>query len=761
MFSGLISGSTSTTAKMISAGSTPLEAILLRDDLSDHINDNCGTGQQLKHLLLFVEKNVPKILSSAQKTIQSIVAKNCAALLVTYCQHNERCDSINKVVPNILSLLKKSGSLGEVTSGIFQRVLLAAFEKNFQATINSIEVSMGPEIVHGAIRHLAYSSTVVETLISIFGSALNASTLMSAEPDIFTSSWIMHRFPFYIAQYSSIAMSTLDNAPFFYFLQELLKRSGSLNIGPLVDDLLETEAVGGLIKAVLAAAEASDGSMDNFPLAPEGIGLLISIVGIVRRSLPPTESCNMYNALLLHAPLNLLLDEAPRLVAILKSTKSVSKSFSKRGLGYIRLNIIEIFVELVLFQTRATDEAVFRSGFMEELILLVEMHPQHDLLMRALQRVMIAILHRPQFDAETKVEQCIRDPLLNFLVHDDYFVDKVKGWVGRTNLYGTSLQAHGIHMAMKLVDMPALKSQRAALEEYNDAVLKDRIKPWLQPITGENFSQIGSATRSRVVHLPLQNPNDVSLETTPPQDAVDAPIDELPATASVTHSSSERGSTRREHRYASAYDFDDDPPPAEDLNDSGFASFRDFEVPDELLFSNNSVPLRHTNNAREDVVHSNLSSGHQGEVDHAPEADESWMFDENSTLVDRAARHPTPLPVAAASDPFFVPQQIKDELPNRSASGNVDECKHTFDDDCDEVVLDDNDDAFVLRHRMESVDSTEGAWISRTIEDVSDVLAASPLVATKEVVNGGEGSPEVDVPQSLSDGEGFRHLPNS
>lgn len=215
-------------SKLFACLSTAPDIILNRDDAIEHAQN--ATSDQNRFVLQYVERNLPRLLLIAHRnTTDAQVSRNAAALIIHYMKtHADTSEIIRNIVPSTLGVLSRKGTISAPLAIFMQRILLAAFDEDFSETSYAINISLGDEVVHGAIRNLASSTIVGETLIALFGSALSADVMMqpSTIPNIFTDVWIKHGFPHHFVAYCKVAMTTLDGQPFF------LLRSGTTQTRP-------------------------------------------------------------------------------------------------------------------------------------------------------------------------------------------------------------------------------------------------------------------------------------------------------------------------------------------------------------------------------------------------------------------------------------------------------------------------------------------------------------------------------------------------
>ena len=522
MFAGFGNPTIAALSKLFSSSGTPIDKILARSDVLEFLDGVDKHGQ--KQVVSYVDKNLPRFLSAVQKQGSSLVSvKNASLIISRYIEwHSYPTESIRRIVPSTLGLLAKRGLLQPHVAQAFQTILLAAFEQDFFQTTFAINITLGDEIVHGAIRNISASAAIGETLLALFGSAVSPSTMMapSTTPQIFTEEWIKRDFPFHLAAYSKIAMAALDSQSYFYFMLELVKRGLSHSSGPLVDGLLTKEVVGELFSTVVDACEQTDGSANTFPLAADGVVLLNSIISLLRRSMPPTENAVMYNATVEHyAPIDALFKYGPRLVGLLSRTEMLSKGFCPNGLGTARLAVCDMLCELAAFQLYRLDAMIVELGFPRKLFELLHSFPHNDILQRAAEKIILGVFKRTIFSGLTSEQHLRNDPLLNYFVYGDGFrhLLELREWSEDTELSGTSLQAFSFSTCYTLNDMILTFAFEGSPADGIYAELLqvrkvDQLRHWTAPITGKGYERVGSGCPGvQVHHRPVVNPGNISM----------------------------------------------------------------------------------------------------------------------------------------------------------------------------------------------------------------------------------------------------------
>ena len=150
----------STTGRMISSTSTPVDDLLVREDLGLLLREHDRDSSQHKHIIAYAEKHLPRIISAIQRASNTATQiANAAELLVQLILEDDRLDTIRRVVPPTLGTLAKKGVVSTCTAQALQVVLINAFDKSFKATTAAISITLSDEIVHVAIRNLSCSAT--------------------------------------------------------------------------------------------------------------------------------------------------------------------------------------------------------------------------------------------------------------------------------------------------------------------------------------------------------------------------------------------------------------------------------------------------------------------------------------------------------------------------------------------------------------------------------------------------------------------------
>lgn len=574
MFSSFISRGPS-PAKLFSTSTTNVDEIILRDDVADYIGN--ADGQSQRCVLSYTEKNLARIIGALQRNLPPKAFSNVALLLVRFVQfHPNQTDAIRRVVPSAIGLFARKGLLSSHVAAAVQRILLAAFDEDFSQTSYAINITLGDEIIHGAIRNIASSTVVSETIIAIFGSALSATSMMlpSTTPNIFTDVWIKHQFPAHAAAYCRIAMSSFELQPYFLFMQELLKRGLSHSAGPVVDSILSPATIGELVNAVIECCEATQQDPAAFPLACDGVSVLASVVALMRRTLPPTESLAQYQATIRAvAPLDALTRCIPRFTSLLISLEGA------RSVGCTRQNIAELLLELLACQLKEIDSALASVEIFKVLGDVAFHFPNNDFIAKSLEKSIMTVFSRKPLTKSGGT-----DVLMQSLVTNSFPIRRIIPWMVDTTLTTTTLQSHCISLALQLnelVDFQSSPSESPVFGNLFQQVLQvdlaQRLLSWMSPITGSRFSERGSGCPSFVViHRQVVDPQNVSIDSLKRggqplfDDSVNirAPTAPLPEISTSVSSSTE---TRRS-RYASNSPVEDDLD-APKSTDDGFSKF--------------------------------------------------------------------------------------------------------------------------------------------------------------------------------------------
>lgn len=524
-----------TAAKVFASSSTPVDEILARDDLQDIVGNPDGPGQ--RNMIAYVDKHVARILSAQQKEGASDrVVNNACTLLVRYLVTHPRADeAIRCVVPSIIAIFARKGVLPAKVCASVQKVLLAAFDEDFSRTSYSINISLGDEIIHGAIRNLSQNAVAGETLIALFGSALSAATMMmpATTPNTFTDVWIKYNFPLHVSAYCRVAMSSIEFQPYFLFMQEILKRGLSHSAGPVVDAILQPVSFELLLQAVVECNEASSslqqqGLPDEFPLASDGLALIASCLALARKTIPPTETHRQYAASVEYCvPISRVLRVLHRLVGLLAYGAPTAAS-PRKIVGLRRLAVLDILVELVSCNVMGVDEVLISSGALEAMMELWQLFPNNDFIGRAVDKSLTSLFQRRKpstldlradgvgcdvllknlyFDAALNVPEAGAPRGVLATLHSMCFEEVWRG---------TSLQAFALNIVMALNEYPWFSSPNAKHDGYFIEVLQlrcaERVHAWMSPISGSAFSDPGSGCPSfHPVHRPPSNPSHIDI----------------------------------------------------------------------------------------------------------------------------------------------------------------------------------------------------------------------------------------------------------
>ncbi|GET91473.1 hypothetical protein, conserved [Leishmania tarentolae] len=467
--------------------------------------------------------------------------------LLSFCiTHSQDRSEINAVVAACIQALSREKTLESQRSFAVQRLLLEAFDSDFEATTQAIADALTHSTIKGVVENLAGNSIVAETLIALFGSALSAVWMVkpTTKTALFTSQWIRLDFPTTLCAYLPVAIRDTGMYHYFYFYKELLKRGYSHSAGPIVDVLLSEPLVSEYVECILSCCEQDVGrsalltpdgaAATPVSLVADGMEVLVSIIGLVRKSLVLPETSFMYHADTRYiTPVAVLQQQAPRLTALLSptpkqepelDTSGPSSDCSSRllaavapgamyGLGPLRLAVCELFVEFSLFQLASTDNTLITSGFFPAFIGCCERFPQHDALARALHRCILSIFQRATLVGESLNAAAERDCLWRYLVKAGTVVlqcgavESVLGALTHlAQIPNTSLSSLCIDVLSNLSSLPLFQSAAGGpFEEVLEAfkaseVIQERVRHMDAPITGENFEEGTSTGLPEPVH---------------------------------------------------------------------------------------------------------------------------------------------------------------------------------------------------------------------------------------------------------------------
>ncbi|CAD2216298.1 hypothetical protein AGDE_13440 [Angomonas deanei] len=571
-----------------------LEDVLFRDGLSEYLSmftDDSSAAPQ--HVLLFVERHMPKLLQAAQRSPseseealertrernssspkespealsngtngeaaadkeegaedEPVPPKNyttynvnASELLAVYVATSENSKSaIDRIVPvSVLALSGKGMIIPSVALSV-QRLLLAAFEADFEKTTETISVTLNKEIVTGIIANISESSTVAETVVALFGSALSALLMMcpTTETRLFTEGWIRNGFPELYVEYVRDALRNPHLYNYFFFFKELVKRGFSHSAGPVVDVLLTPELYGRLVEEVLTACEEearadamevsgshlSDSCSITTPnsMTAEAMVVLESVINLIRRSVIVPETCAAYAAPSLpSAPVLLLEKNCHRLLALLNTEDATGPARCavdtiRHPLGQKRISICKAFSEIVYFKLQYTDQIIVRSDFLRVFLKLCQLYPYNDTLARLLQTTIEHIFSRPLLEGEVVTDAVKRDVLVQ------HIVDSEKGEGGSVGvlrqiiscaqddeLRFLPLSAFCIDLLHKLSKLPFFdKETNGPLKDlltpfHESSSIQARLTAMKNEITGKGFEEKGSAKTGDVVQRPVIN----------------------------------------------------------------------------------------------------------------------------------------------------------------------------------------------------------------------------------------------------------------
>ncbi|KPI90823.1 hypothetical protein ABL78_0056 [Leptomonas seymouri] len=460
--------------------------------------------------------------------------------LLSFCigQSSEQSE-VNAVVSACTVALSCAKTLEAQRAFAVQRLLLEAFDSDFETTTQAIADALTPAVITGVVENLASNSIIAETLIALFGSALSAVWMVrpTTKTALFTSRWIELSFPTVLCAYLPIAISDPGMYHYFYFFKELLKRGYSHSAGPVVDVLLGEPLVSSYVESILHCCECDlnwpplftpEGSVaPPVSLAADGMEVLASIVSLVRKSLVLPESKSMYETSIQYiTPLKVLLSQANRITALLdlterekaqpaahSSSRSRQTSWTRQGLGPLRLAVCELFVELSLFQLAEVDRTLISSNFFPAFFACCERFPQHDALARCLHRCILAVFERATLMGESLSDAGDRDMLWKYFVQPETVrlaCGRMFSIVGAlthlAEVSSTSLSSHCIDMLTNLAPMPLFQAVAGGpLEDHLAAFrssrsIQKRVHNMSTPITGKDYENPGSADLPQSAH---------------------------------------------------------------------------------------------------------------------------------------------------------------------------------------------------------------------------------------------------------------------
>ncbi|CAJ1033970.1 hypothetical protein Q4I30_006640 [Leishmania utingensis] len=503
-------------------------------------------------------KNAPASASAAIGDGEEAQERRCLANLtelLSFCiSHSQVQSEIDAVVAACIKALSAENILEVQRTFAVQRLLLEAFDNDFEMTTQTIADTLTDSAIKEMVKNLSSNCIVAETLIALFGSALSAVWMVkpTTRTALFTSQWIRLNFPTTFCAHLLTAIRDPGMYHYFYFFKELLKRGYSHSAGPIVDVLLSEPLVSDYVECILSCCEEDVGrtpllSPDGVAAAPvslaaDGMEVLVSIISLVRKSLVLPETNYMYETSTQYiSPVAVLQAQASRVTALLaptakeeaelealvSSTQSSPRSMSGPlrhacspaamdggyGLGPLRLAVCELFVEFSLFQLASTDNTLITSGFFPAFINCCERFPQHDALARALHRCILTVFQRAMLVGENLSAAAERDCLWTYLVMADTVVlrcgalESVLGSLTHlAQIPDTTLSSLCIDLLTSLSSLPLFQSAAGGpFEKHLEAfkaceAIQERVRHMATPITGGSFKERGSAGVREAVH---------------------------------------------------------------------------------------------------------------------------------------------------------------------------------------------------------------------------------------------------------------------
>ncbi|KAH9579011.1 hypothetical protein LSM04_009753 [Trypanosoma melophagium] len=527
MFNGIMGpANNNDILKLCASSSTKVDEVISRTDLHSFLQSQRESRREMIPILNFVERCFPELIMAAlnpvpeTKSLTSPVKKgysnenptprpkvlctNATELIAFYLTFSQ--DSRIKVVTTVnatISLLENTTTMSSLVSLCFKRLLLVAFEVNPEVAAEAISGILSEKIIEGAIRNIATSFVVAETVMAIFGSALTAEEIVSPETrtHIFTEGWIMWNFPQRYASYIETALRSKDNQAYFYFFREIMKRGFSHSAGPVADVLLKYEVVTELVKTVIESCEEARINPSAIPLVSQGVEVIYSIISLVRKSIIPPDEKEMYAVnILLNAPVKSFYMYAERFCNLLSGEASVVLS----RIDAMRIAVCELFVEILRFNMKYTDEIITQYLFLEKLVLMALKHPNSNRLCILLQQSILSI-----FSNDRNVEDNI---ILQHIISRETppkrgFLSDCVSICASELLSQTSLSAVLIESCRGLISKPLFRNSTGPLwhviEPFvENPVIQKRMENMDEPITGAGFTTRGSGCQEKIQHRP-------------------------------------------------------------------------------------------------------------------------------------------------------------------------------------------------------------------------------------------------------------------
>ncbi|KEG07271.1 hypothetical protein DQ04_10351000 [Trypanosoma grayi] len=532
MLNSFLGSNSNSIGKLCASSSTTVNEVLARDDLLSYLqmqrDDDGGTTAVLGFVDRCVSTLIEMALRSSSPKERSPIRQgskwgranestNCpsgllntnAVELIVYHMDlaHEPQYMIVRIVPATIAVLGNTDAMTPLVSRCFQRILLGAFDVDPIATTTAIASVLDEQIIHGAVQKAATNFIVADTIVALFGSALRASSMVSPETrtQIFTEAWIQLGFPQLLASYMSVALRTKDHQPYFYFLKELLKRGFSHSAGPVVDVLLRYEVMSEFVRVLLEACEEARTISSAVPLAAQGVEVLHSIIVLVRRSLIPLDTRDMYTANVIDVvPIKCLKIYAKRFGVLIGAETEVNV-YRVNGM---QVALCEVFLELLRFRARDTDEIITESGYLEGLVTISVRHPECNRLSMLLREAILSVFSEDQMNEDNIILKHLKCAVA---ASKRNFLSGCLNLCATEALRNTSLSAFMIDACRTLVGNRQYTTEplgllRRLLGPFlaNPAVQK-RMNDMERPITGVGFDALGSACQGKVQHRPLNN----------------------------------------------------------------------------------------------------------------------------------------------------------------------------------------------------------------------------------------------------------------
>lgn len=533
MSHGFADGDLGKIGKLCASDSTTVDDVLARDDLVSCLQMSRGVGVEISSVVAFVEGALSRLVAlalcpptavnsplspekmsdthdTAPQKQQGLGSHHANATeLITYFLRfsKQPREAVDRVVTMTIRVLGNGETLAPVVAHGFHGIIWEALRVDPFATAEAVAATLDESIVFGTIRNIASSFLVSEAVMGLFGWDQKDihGLLPTSDPLVFTDAWIELRFPQRLVSYMPVALRAEGQLPYFCFLRDLIENGFSFGVGPMVDALLEYEVISGCVKDILLGCEEARRNPHVVPFASQGVEVFHATIALVRRSLLPIDTSEVYNTVVTQiAPLKCIQMYAVPFcnLVVLPVITAVTSHVDS-----LQVALCDMFVEVLKFQVRETDQIITEIGFLEKLLMLSLKYPESNRLSTLLHQSVLLIF-AGEFNAvdrvilqhitaqETPPARGFLSACMNLCTNESY---------RHTSLSALMLDAWQI-LSPKVCSSEKLVPLWHVMGPLATHVsLQKRIEGMKIPVTGRGFSAVGSGCQEQIRHRPLVN----------------------------------------------------------------------------------------------------------------------------------------------------------------------------------------------------------------------------------------------------------------